>query len=104
MLGIGVGELLVVFLVALIAIGPEKLPKVARTIAQLLGQMRRASDDLKTNIMLMNPLDEGGKFSANVKTEEAESEDAKQNPPLSPFMKGEIKNESVARGDEVSHG
>ncbi len=45
MLGIGWGEMLVIGLVALVVVGPDKLPEMARTIGQLYGQLRRAADE-----------------------------------------------------------
>lgn len=43
-------ELLVVGAVALVVIGPEKLPKVARTIGHLVGRMQRYVTDVKSDI------------------------------------------------------
>jgi len=51
MFGIGISELLVIFLVALLVLGPEQLPKVARTLAKVLGEFRRHSEDLRLNLM-----------------------------------------------------
>lgn len=44
---IGTTELIVVLLVALILLGPRKLPEVGRSIGQAMSQFRRASDDFK---------------------------------------------------------
>lgn len=43
-------EVMVVGAVALIVIGPEKLPKVARTIGHLVGRMQRYVTDVKSDI------------------------------------------------------
>ena len=51
MFGIGTSELIVIMLVALLFLGPENLPKVARTLAKVFGEVRRASDDLRLNIV-----------------------------------------------------
>jgi len=51
MFGIGIGELFMIFVVALLAIGPERLPKAAKTLAKLVGQFRRASDDVKRSMI-----------------------------------------------------
>lgn len=50
MFDIGFSELLVVAVVALIVIGPERLPKVARTVGLLTGRMRRYVGDIKADI------------------------------------------------------
>ena len=50
MFDIGFSELLVIGVVALIVIGPEKLPRVARTIGHLIGRMQRYVSDVKADI------------------------------------------------------
>lgn len=52
MFGIGMQELMIILVVALIFIGPSKLPEVARTIGKGLREVRKASDDLRSTIML----------------------------------------------------
>ncbi len=50
MLDIAFSELLVIGVVALVVVGPEKLPKVARTAGILLGRAQRYVSDIKTDI------------------------------------------------------
>ena len=50
MFDIGFSELLVIGVVALIVIGPEKLPKVARTVGHLAGRLQRYVSDVKADI------------------------------------------------------
>ena len=50
MFDIGFSELLVIGLVALIVIGPEKLPRMARTVGHLAGRLQRYVADVKTDI------------------------------------------------------
>ena len=50
MFDIGFSELLVIGLVALIVIGPERLPRVARTIGHLVGRLQRYVADVKADI------------------------------------------------------
>ncbi len=47
MFGIGPVELAVVLVVALLVMGPKKLPQLARTLGKGLAEFRRASNDLK---------------------------------------------------------
>jgi sec-independent protein translocase protein TatB len=49
--GIGASELLLVFFVALLVLGPERLPAAARTLAKLFGEFRKASDDLRIGLV-----------------------------------------------------
>jgi sec-independent protein translocase protein TatB len=50
MFDIGFSELLVIGVVALIVIGPEKLPRVARTLGHLAGRLQRYVSDVKADI------------------------------------------------------
>ena len=50
MFDIGFSELMVIGLVALIVIGPERLPRVARTIGHLAGRLQRYVADVKADI------------------------------------------------------
>lgn len=50
MFGLSLGEMLVLGTIALIAIDPKDLPKVARTIGKFLNEMKRATGDLTKNI------------------------------------------------------
>ena len=50
MFDIGFSELIVIALVALIVIGPERLPRVARTLGALLGRAQRYVNDVKADI------------------------------------------------------
>src|SRR5690606_20676393 len=51
-------ELMLIGVIALIVIGPERLPKVARTIGHLLGRAQRYVSDVKTDIQREMDLDE----------------------------------------------
>lgn len=51
MFGIGIGEMLIICLVALLVFGPEKLPEVIHTIAKLMAQLRMAQNELRYSIM-----------------------------------------------------
>src|SRR5690554_2039611 len=50
MFGLSFSEIMLIGVVALIVIGPEKLPKVARTVGHLLGRAQRYVNDVKTDI------------------------------------------------------
>lgn len=50
MFGIGMSELLIILGLALILIGPKKLPELARLLGKTLGDLRKATDDLKETI------------------------------------------------------
>jgi sec-independent protein translocase protein TatB len=58
MFDVGFSELVVIALVALIVIGPERLPRVARTLGALLGRAQRYVNDVKADIQREVDLDE----------------------------------------------
>ena len=58
MFDVGFSELIVIALVALIVIGPERLPRVARTLGALLGRAQRYVNDVKADIQREVDLDE----------------------------------------------
>ena len=66
MFDIGFSELLVIAIVALIVIGPERLPKVARTLGHLFGRMQRYVNDVKADIAREMELEELKKFRASM--------------------------------------
>ena len=50
MFDIGFSEIVVIAVVALIVIGPERLPKTARTLGHLFGRLQRYVADVKADI------------------------------------------------------
>ena len=58
MFDIAFTELMIIGLVALIVIGPEKLPRVARTVGHLAGRLQRYVSDVKADINREIELDE----------------------------------------------
>src|SRR5258706_4175601 len=50
MFDIGISEIMVIAVVALVVIGPERLPRVARTIGTLLGRAQRYVNDVKAEV------------------------------------------------------
>ncbi|MBO9357544.1 Sec-independent protein translocase subunit TatB, partial [Bordetella petrii] len=59
-------ELMVIGVIALVVIGPERLPKVARTVGHLLGRAQRYVNDVKSDIQREIELDELRKFKSEM--------------------------------------
>jgi sec-independent protein translocase protein TatB len=66
MFDIGFSEILIIAVVALIVIGPERLPKVARTLGHLFGRMQRYVNDVKADISREMELDELRRLQATM--------------------------------------
>lgn len=47
---LSIPHLLIIFLVALVALGPEKLPQVARTLGKMMAEFRRITGDFRSTI------------------------------------------------------
>ena len=58
MLDLGLSKLAVIGVLALIVIGPEKLPRVARTVGTLLGKAQRYMHEVKAEVNRSIALDE----------------------------------------------
>ncbi len=50
MFGIGVPELMLIMVLALIVLGPDKLPQLAKQIARFVGELKKASEDFKKQL------------------------------------------------------
>ncbi len=50
MFGIGFPELVVILLLALIVLGPQRLPELARTLGRGFSMLKRAADDAQAQV------------------------------------------------------
>lgn len=68
MIDLGLEKMMVIGAVALIVIGPEKLPRVARTVGTLMGKAQRYIADVKAEVNRSIELDELKKMKETVET------------------------------------
>ena len=76
MFNFGVTEVMIIAIVGLIVIGPERLPKVARTLGHLFGRMQRYVSDIKDDISREVELDELRQLQSSMKEAAQEIEES----------------------------
>ncbi len=67
MFDVDVSELIVIAVVALVVIGPERLPRVARMAGALLGRLQRYASDVKAEVNREMQLDEMNRLHQDMK-------------------------------------
>jgi len=69
MFGVDFSEILVIMVVALIVLGPERLPKVARTMGEWWGKLQRYINRIKMDVTTSMELDELRELERKIKAE-----------------------------------
>ena len=63
---LGIPELLLIFIVALLVFGPKRLPEIGRTLGKALGEFKKATDELKNTIEREVQVEELKQLSTNI--------------------------------------
>ena len=106
MFDIGFSELLVIGVVALIVIGPQKLPRVARTVGHLVGRLQRYVADVKADINREIELEELRKMRDSMQKAASEMQSTvdaelhKTADELNKAVEGEKKTEEPKKTEE----
>ena len=65
MFGIGMPEMVIIFVIALVILGPKKLPDLARALGKGMAEFRKATDEIKANLDVKDELNEMGEGLAD---------------------------------------
>ena len=84
---IGMPELIIIFVIALIIFGPRKLPELGRSLGKSLSEFKRASNELKSTLEEEIRLDEQ---RANLEASKAASAAAAAPPPVVPATSADV--------------
>lgn len=51
MFGIGIPELILIIIIALVVVGPKRMPDLAKTVAKGVAEIKRATDEVKGSLV-----------------------------------------------------
>lgn len=98
MFGIGMTELVVIFAIALLVLGPKRLPALARSLGRTLAEFRRASTDLRQEFMDVSDavkiMPDEADSNPSSTPEDGEEEDDDEN----------LELDTVSDGEPEDHG
>lgn len=81
MFGIGLPEMIIILVVALLVVGPSKLPELAKTLGKAFTEFRRMADDVKETFeeeVMKEETAKPSEATGEVKADEKKQDEAKQ--------------------------
>ncbi len=102
MFGIGMPELLLILAVALIVLGPKKLPELARSLGKGLAELKKSAEDLKGNLNVPEEFKDVQKDLSNIMDPAQYLETLTPNPPPEEKEIKEVKAETETAPEKAS--
>lgn len=93
MFDVGFSELVLIAVVAMIVIGPERLPKVARTAGALLGRMQRYVANVKSEVEREMQFEDLKKLQQEIQAQSKQVENSILSPNLATQAQTEFQSE-----------
>jgi sec-independent protein translocase protein TatB len=101
MFDFSLGELMLIMVVALVVIGPERLPKVARTMGHLYGRAQRYVNGVKSDIARDMAIEEYRQLQQKIQAEASSLQESMQN--TAQTVSSQMQQINRAIIDEVQH-
>jgi TatA/E family protein of Tat protein translocase len=123
-MGLGMGEVVLILVIALVVFGPRKLPELGKTLGQAMSQFRRASEDFKrtweqevevektrksdttsggeSNYSYNESYDPYNSYSDESNSRETNNNEADSNPDSASSTKNETETETASVGAETA--
>lgn len=100
MFGIGGQELFIILIIALIVLGPKKLPDLAKSLGKALGEFQRATQDLKRDIDISSQMNADDKPSKTKPSGDAAAQTSPSESPAAPQGQAGEPADDIAPADK----